>query len=365
MTDPMTSSASASETAAFDDGDLAALEEAIAQVLSTEADRLSLHQHIDGKIRLDQTLWKRAGELGWPAISLPEEFGGLGFGPKGLDLLHRQLGHHVAPGSFLATLSAAQTISEAGDDELKAQWLPRLASGECKLAVIAQLEPSPDASQAWVIGDPDADAALVPNADGGLSLVQLGEPDVVQMWDRTRTLLAIDLGNCKPLATLPGVAASQILARHLSLAIASDSIGAARAITEITIEYMKEREQFGRAIASFQALKHRIADHMTDIVSGEEFLSLAVDFAARDDPDADIWAKLAKARCTESFVRIAQDCLQLHGGVGFTWEFDVHMYLNRARLSELLVASNSRMKDDAAAGLAEAFRAGREPLELA
>jgi alkylation response protein AidB-like acyl-CoA dehydrogenase len=128
---------------------------------------------------------------------------------------------------------------------------------------------------------------------------------------------------------------------------------------------MMQREQYGRVIASFQALKHRIADHMTEVVSGEEFLSLAVDSAARGNPDADIWAGLAKARCTESYVRIAQDCLQLHGGVGFTWEFDVHLYLNRARLSELLVAPNTKLKDDAVAGLADAVRCGREALELA
>jgi alkylation response protein AidB-like acyl-CoA dehydrogenase len=200
---------------------------------------------------------------------------------------------------------------------------------------------------------------------GEWGLVPLEGASPVALWDRSRYLFTANPGGSAPLATFDGAAIAEALTRHLCLALAADSIGGARAILEITVAYMKEREQFGKPIASFQALKHRVADHMTDIVSGEEFLSLAVASEASGNPDAGIWARLAKARCTESCLSIAQDCLQLHGGVGFTWEFDCHMYLNRARLSELLVAPNTQLKDEAAASLAESFRAGREPLELA
>ena len=364
MNEPGTSSASQTASG-IDESDLAALGEAVSKVLTSEADRTALHQHIDGKIQLGRTLWDKGVELGWPAIGLPEADGGLGLGPKGLDLLHRQLGRHVAPGPFAATLSAAQTICDVADAQTKAEWLPRLAAGACKLAVAALIDTAPGASGTWILGDEDCEAALVPIDGGNWGLVPLGGAQVMEMWDRTRTVLRLDLAGRKPLATLPGAETARALSHHLSLAIAADAIGGARAIIGITVEYMMQREQFGRSIASFQALKHRIADHMTDVVSGEEFLSMAVDFAARGDPDAGIWAKLAKARCTESYVRIAQDCLQLHGGVGFTWEFDVHMYLNRARLSELLVADNTRMKDEAAAALADSVRSGRNVLELA
>jgi len=349
----------------IDEEDLAALDEAIGQVLAAEADRLVLHEHIDGKARLDRTLWQNAIELGWPGIGLPEEVGGLGFGPRGLDLLHRQFGRHVAPGPFLANLTAAQVISEAGDADTKTQWLPGLAAGENRLAVVARVDADPNAANVWLLGDEAAEAALAPLPGGEWGLVRADSASAAEMWDRTRTMLTVDLGACEVLARLPGAATARSLARHFSLGVASDSIGAARAIIEITVDYMKEREQFGRPIASFQALKHRIADHMTDVVSGEEFLALAVDSVASGNPDADIWAKLAKARCTESCSRISQDCLQLHGGVGFTWEFDVHIFLNRARLNELLVAPNTALKDEAAAGLADAIRAGRQPLELA
>ncbi len=350
---------------AFDDSDLHALGEAISQVLASEADRHALHRHIDGKMRLDKALWGKAIELGWQAIGLPEPDGGLGLGLRGLDLLFRHLGRSVAPGPFLATLPAAQTLSAVADKSVRSEWLPKLAAGERKLAVAALIDTAPGAGGTWLLGDEDSDAALVPLPSGDWGLVPMASAKRLDMWDRTRPMLKLDFAGRAPLATLPGTATAQTLTRNLALAIAADSIGGARAITAITVEYMMQREQFGRSIASFQALKHRIADHMTEIVSGEEFLAMAVDFAARGDPDAGIWANLAKARCSESYLRIAQDCLQLHGGVGFTWEFDVHLYLNRARLNELLVAGNARMKDAAAAALADSVRSGRNALELA
>jgi alkylation response protein AidB-like acyl-CoA dehydrogenase len=345
----------------IDEEDLEALSESIGKVLASDADREHLHAHLDGKMALDEQLWSRAAELGWLAIGLPEEGGGLGFGARGLDALHRQLGRRVAPGPFIASLSAAQALAEAG---YGGGWLARLGAGEAKLAVPALVTNEPLAKGAWLLGDTGSDAALVPIGGGDWGLVALEGAQSIELWDHSRSLFTADLGSGDPIETIDG-AVSAALARHLFLALASDSIGGARAVLELTVAYMKEREQFGRPIASFQALKHRVADHMTEIVSGEEFLGLAVASAAGGNPDADIWAKLAKARCTESYLRIAQDCLQLHGGVGFTWEFDVHMYLKRARLSEMLVAPNSRLKDEAAVGLADAFAAGREPLELA
>ncbi len=347
-----------------DEDDLLAMSESIGKVLAGSADREHLHAHLDGKISLDAELWAQAAELGWLAIGLPEEAaGGLGFGARGLDVLHRRLGTRVAPGPFAASLSAAQALADAGVDA--GNWLDRLAAGEAKLAVPALMTGAPLAEATWLFGDVDSDAALAPLGSGEWGLVPLEDASAIALWDRTRCLFTANLDGSVPLATFDGAGIAEALTRQLCLALAADSIGGARAILEITIDYMKEREQFGKPIASFQALKHRVADHMTEIVSGEEFLSLAVASEASGDPDAGIWARLAKARCTESYLRIAQDCLQLHGGVGFTWEFDVHMYLNRARLSELLVAANTQLKDEAAAGLAESFRAGREPLELA
>jgi alkylation response protein AidB-like acyl-CoA dehydrogenase len=349
----------------IDEEDLAALREGIARVLEGDADRERVHAHLDGGIDLGGELWRQAVELGWLAIGLPEQCGGLGLGVEGLDALYREVGSRTAPGPFIATLAAAQVLAGIAEEAVQQAWLPRIALGEARLAVPARITADPADDETWLLGDADSDAALIPLGSGewGLVAIEGGRP--IELWDRTRTIFTATLATARPLAVFDGAAASRLLSRQLCLAVGADSIGGARAITLQTIAYMKEREQFGKAIASFQALKHRIADHMTEIVSGEEFLGLAVASAASGNPDADIWAKLAKARCTESCLRIAQDCLQLHGGVGFTWEFDVHIFLNRARLNELLVAPNTQMKDDAAAGLAHSIRAGREPLELA
>ena len=341
----------------MDEADLRALGESIGAVLGDLAGPRQLHDHADGKAALDEALWQQARDLGWLGIGLPEQFGGLGLGPRGLDVLHRELGKRVAPGAFLASLSAAQALCDSGGDAVRADWLPALASGERKLAVAAQVQ----SGSGWLLGDADSDAALVQLDDERWGLVAFSGAQAIALWDRTRTVFTADLATARPLAELDG----QAITRHFCLGLASESIGAARAVTELTIAYMKQREQFGRVIASFQALKHRVADMMTMVVSGEEVVALAVECAASRAPDADVWAALAKVRASEVLVHCANEALQLHGGVGFTWEFDVHFYLMRSRLNELLAASNAVLRDRAAAGFERAFAAGRQPLEFA
>jgi alkylation response protein AidB-like acyl-CoA dehydrogenase len=265
---------------------------------------------------------------------------------------------------FLASLSAAQTLLDAADESLRDTWLAPLAAGERKLAVAAQVKAGAG-SGAWLLGDPDSDAALVPLDADRWGLVTFSGARPIEIWDRTRTVFTADLAAASPLAVFDGEAAARSLARHMCLGIAGESIGAARAITEITIAYMKERRQFGRAIASFQALKHRIADMMTLIVSGEEIVSLAAASAAAGEPDADVWAGLAKVKASDVLIHCAGEALQLHGGVGFTWEFDVHVFLMRSRLNEMLVAPNAELRDRAHAGFERSFAAGRQPLEFA
>src|SRR5262249_19601818 len=149
-----------------------------------------------------------------------------------------------------------------------------------------------------------------------------------------------------------------------SLAIAADSLGGAARISHQTVEYQKVRVQFDRPVASFQALKHRAVNLLTAITTQEFLLSQAVDAAAEDAPDADMWAALAKAGATEAFAFVSGDCIQLHGGVGHTWEFDPHIFAKRARLNEALAANNRVLRDFAAQELADATRAGRLTTEL-
>lgn len=148
------------------------------------------------------------------------------------------------------------------------------------------------------------------------------------------------------------------LRRHLALAIAADCVGGARAIAAQTLGYLKERHQFGRPLASFQALKHRVADLYVAIVEAELALEHAVEAASLDTASASMWAALAKAAASDAYFFVASDCVQLHGGVGFTWQFDCHLFLKRALLNRQLAGDNDALRDWAASRLAEAARAG-------
>ena len=362
------------ETAgSLDQATLDALREGVAGVLAEQSGSTAVHAFIDGKNSLGRELWSQAASLGWLGFGVPEQYGGLGLGAHGLAILHTELGRQAAPGPYIATLSAAQAIVEHGTAAAREALLPRIASGEINAAVPA----TPGTTfLTWsgagvsgtlrCLGARDATFMLAPTGDAWV-IVELAGAGVSasQMWDRTREVIDIRLQDAKPSAILEDrEGTSGALVRAMALATAADSCGAAHSITERTIAYMKTREQFGQPIAGFQALKHRAADLATKLTVMDEMIAHAVHRTAAGEPDADIWASLAKAEVTETFVFIATDCVQLHGGVGFTWDYDPQIFLKRARLNEVLVMANTALRDRAAAGLAAVTRAGRSALEL-
>jgi alkylation response protein AidB-like acyl-CoA dehydrogenase len=363
----------AETTGAFDEATLEALRDSVAGVLAEQCGSAQLHAFVDGKSALDRELWGRAGSLGWLGFGVPEPFGGLGLGYPGLAILHTELGRQAAPGPFIATLSAAQALVECGDDAMQKMWLPRLASGEISAAVPASLDAAPlSRSGAGVsgtlrcLGSPDAAFVLAPAGNGWI-LAELAGAEVTAapMWDRTREVIDVRLDNARATAiAAEPEAARQALARAMALALAADSAGGARSVTERTIAYMKTREQFGQPIAGFQALKHRAADLATKLAVMDEMVAHAVERTAAAEPDADIWSGLAKSEVTDAAVFVATDCVQLHGGVGFTWDFDPHIFLKRARLNEVLMLANPALRDRAAIGFAALTEAGRSALEL-
>jgi alkylation response protein AidB-like acyl-CoA dehydrogenase len=270
-------------------------------------------------------------------------------------------------------LSAAQTIVETGGEAIRQTWLPRLASGEASAAVPATLDArSLTRSGAGVsgtlrcLGATDAAFLLAP-ADDAWVIVDLAKAEVTEapMWDRTRDVIDVRLKDATPVGVLPDAAATRAaLTQAMALAVAADSAGGARSITERTIAYMKTREQFGQPIAGFQALKHRAADLATKLAVADEMVRHAVQRIVTDEPDAELWASLAKSEVTEACVLVTTDCVQLHGGVGFTWDFDPHIFLKRARLNEVLIMANTALRDQAAAALAAITASGRSALEL-
>ena len=365
---------SAMETAsALDQATLDALRESVASVLAEQSGSTALHAFIDGKNALDKALWSQAASLGWLGFGIPEPFGGLGMGAQGLAILHGELGRQAAPGPYIASLSAAQAMVETGGEAICRTWLPRLASGEISAAIPAELDAdSLIRSGAGVsgtlrcLGAADAAFLLAP-ADDDWVILDLAGADVTvaPMWDRTRDVIDVRLNDAMPAGILPDATATRhALTRAMALAVAADSAGGARSITERTIAYMKTREQFGQPIAGFQALKHRAADLATKLAVADEMVRHAVQRTVADEPDEYIWALLAKSEVTEACVFITTDCVQLHGGVGFTWDFDPHVFLKRARLNEVLIMANTALRDQAAAALAAIMRSGRSALEL-
>lgn len=359
----------------FDEADLEAIRESIASVLSEQCDSIALHAYVDGKSSLAATLEGQARDLGWVAIGLPEEQGGFGLGAHGVQLLHQELGSVVAPGGFLATGVAAQVLAaHASGNAAVTAWLARLVSGEIQAAIPAVLDDKivrgtsgGISGRTTLIGAPEAAIALIAVGQAELALIDVSgvTRSPLDFWDRTRSLSAVDLDGVVPIAWLgEGGVARRAFGRTFAIAVAADCIGLARAIADKTIAYMKERVQFGRPIGSFQALKHRAVDLVARIGIAEHTLGQAVEVDHTGDATADMWARLAKAAASEAAVFVAGDCVQLHGGVGFTWEFDVHLYLKRARLNEMLVADNLALRDLAAADLAAVTRAGMSTLEL-
>ena len=355
------------------------LRESIARVLQARCSSQALHAHIDRHVRhvrLDDSLWAEAAELGWLALGVSEECGGLGLGVAGLAILYREIGQYCAPGPFLPTLAAAQWLDEVDHWPGRADLTQSVVAGERRIAVPALfadevLEETAGgfSGAVQVLGAADSDFLLLPATDGRWLLLPAQAAITsapIDIWDRTRDVAAVTCSNATPLHVwrLPAIEGASRLLRHMALGVAEDSAGGAHGITMQTIEYLKARVQFGRPIGSFQALKHRVADIVAGNATQDFLIEQAIAEAAADDP-AEMWAALAKASASDWYGAVAGDCIQLHGGIGHTWEYDVHIRVKRARLNQALVLGNAELRDRAAAALALAAVEDRSTMEIA
>jgi alkylation response protein AidB-like acyl-CoA dehydrogenase len=325
-------------------------------------------------------IWERMVELSWPALAIAEEHGGLGMGFVEVAIVAEELGRALAPGPFPATVTQfAPAVRElaAGAPDLAADVLARVAAGSVTGAVAlaegaswspsgvtATATPSSGGgSGAWVLGGtkgpvPDgatADEVLVVarSADGGLGafLVPGSSPALEAtprpVVDPTVPLadLALD-GVVVPAERVlaapgtPGVAEALERAGHeATLAVAAATLGTCRVIFEQTVAYAKVREQYGRPIGSFQALKHRMADMYLALERATGLAYYAVLTVAEDDPQRPVAVAMAKAAAGECQRLLVRDGLQLHGGIGYTWEHDLHLFLKRAATGDALYGS--------------------------
>lgn len=277
--------------------------------------------------------WDDMARLGWLGIHLPEAYGGQGYGLEELAVVAEQLGAAVAAAPFLPTVLASAVILETGTATDHAAFLPGLADGTHTAAVglCGDATRSGDrihGDAGWILGAATADLLLVPVGDD-LAVVDATDATVApgSPLDPTRPVGAVSVDGTVRSVLAGGVAAARRLGRSLA---AAEAAGGARACTEIAVAYAKVREQFGRPIGSFQAVKHHCADML---VATELAAASAWDSARRGNADPatrDLAAAVAALQALPGYRWCAEKCIQVLGGIGYTWEHDAHLYVRRA-----------------------------------
>jgi alkylation response protein AidB-like acyl-CoA dehydrogenase len=317
----------------------------------------------------DPSHWKEMCEMGWVGIAIPEEYGGAGYTFLELTVLLEEMGRSLFPSPFFATVvMGAGILLEAASDEQKQRLLPQVVAGHETLA-LAYTGPDGDWARAgggvtageeggrWVLDGTasfvvDGHTAstllvaastpagptlfLVPGEGAGVGRRRLETMDMTRkLAEVTFDQVVVEAGN---VVGAPG-AGERLVARAVERAVvglAAEQVGGAQKCLDMAVEYAKVRHQFGRPIGSFQAIKHKCADMLVQVESARSAAYYAAWAAAEDNDELPLVAPLAKSYCSEAYFFCAAENIQIHGGIGFTWEHDAHLYFKRAKSSELL-----------------------------
>jgi alkylation response protein AidB-like acyl-CoA dehydrogenase len=320
----------------------------------------------------DAELWAEMGSmLGVHGLAIPEKFGGDGFGLLAAAVVFEELGRALTPLPYFSTFVAAQTLLAAGDDDACTQYLPDVASGATRLSLAAaekdgswdaaviktRATQQPDGT--WRLDGtkffvPDAGVAHLlivfarttagptlyavdPAADG----VQITP---MQVLDATRPLAVVTLNSTPAKLIGRQGAGGSVLARSLdfaALALAAEGVGAAQHCLDLSVEYATVRQQFGRPIGSFQAVKHLCAEMLTQVELARAATEDAVLLADAGSPDSAVATAAAHITTSEAAMFVAKETIQVHGGIGFTWEHPAHLYFRRAKASQMLLGGPS------------------------
>lgn len=317
-----------------------ALSDAARSLLDRQASAERVRAVVDLGGGWDRELWRAMVDQGWTGAAVPESHGGLGLGWVELAVLLEALGAHVAPAPFLPQVVALDVLVRAGASN---EWIEPLVSGDAVAAVAWSADRLP------VLYAPSADVVVgtVGDALVGVDLrddaVMGMRPKAEPAMDRTREvgwLSARELVDHAVAAGAPVLrlgdsgAVDAFIARG-AVAHAAEMLGGAAHLLEITVAYARDREQFGKPIGSFQAVKHRCADMLVDVEGMRSAVWWAAWCVGADDPDALVAASTAKVWCSDAARRVAASALQVHGGIGFTWEHELHLFLKRAQLDEV------------------------------
>ncbi len=328
------------------------LKETIRRFLAEQCPTTRVREIMETDSGHDQALWNGLSELGVGGIVVPEEHGGLARELLDLALVAEELGYAATPGPFLGSAMATVAMIEAENEELRERWLPALASGEAIVTVAFGEEGSewdPQRFKTAVAGGrlsgskplvPYAQVAeamivVASDAEGqGLWLVECGAAGVEIKSlignDMTRRLDTVTFKDAPAVKLATGVAAvGRTLDAGLIL-LAADALGGAKRCLEMTVDYALQREQFGQVIGAFQAVKHQVADMAAELEPSLSLVWYAAHAFDRIKDESTRQAALAKAHLSDVYDRVARGSTELHGGIGFTWEFDLHLWFRRA-----------------------------------
>ena len=349
------------------------LRDAVRRFLEAKSPSSEVRRLMETTEGYDPAVWKQmANELGLQSIHIPEEFGGQGFTFVELAIVLEEMGRVLlcAP-YFSSVVLAADAIMNAATDEQKGELLPGIAAGET-IATLAFTEPSGrwdaagiemeaqvsgdsatlNGTKMFVIDGHTANLVVVAartagtSGEDGISFFAVdGDADgltrtPLATMDQTRKQARLDFENvtARPLGEAgAGWPALSKTLDQAAVGLANEMVGGAQKVLDMSVEYAKVRVQFGRPIGSFQAIKHKCADMLLEVESGKSAAYYAAWAAAEDNEELPVAASLAKAYCSDAYFHAAAENIQIHGGIGFTWEHDAHLYFKRAKSSEILL----------------------------
>lgn len=280
----------------------------------------------------DAALWSAMADQGWPGLIIPETYGGLGLGVVELAAVAEEMGRACMPGPLLSTIFASAVVMRAGTEEQKRRWLEPIAAGEMRATVALGNEFVFDAAVADVILT--VTAAGVEALDKS-ALTITRRPSM----DETRKVYSISRGgerSARPVHPDPSLEGREDLTAVATVALCAEMVGGMQWILDASVEYAKTRQQFGRVIGSFQAVQHQCADMLLLTESSRSATYYAAWALANDDPAGPLAVSMAKAYCSDASREIGNKGIQVHGGIGFTWEHDLQLYYKRSKASETL-----------------------------
>jgi len=323
----------------------------------------AVHRVVDSDLGCDRDLWRRMGrELGLPGLAIPEGYGGAGQGLIEVGAVAEELGRTLACVPFLSSTMATLTLLAADDEPARQRYLPGLAAGDL-VATVALTEQDGswdpravttsarmtttgwrlDGRKSFVLDGHVADVILVVARVGArvqVFCIDANGPGVsrkqLNTLDRTRRQASVHLDDAPATLLTPGPDAAALIDGILDRAVAvlaAEQVGVAERALEISVEYAKIRHQFGRPIGSFQAIKHQLADVLLGVESARvaAYQALLQLGPASGERAGSAAASLAKAHCSEMCLAATERMIQIHGGIGFTWEHSAHLYFKRAR----------------------------------